>query len=341
MRVGILYNLVDKIESGKELDKLADNEVLDTSLAVKAALERKGHEVFLERVSPAELKNLKSRYDIIFNLAEGIGSDALEEPKIAEAFEKAGLSFTGAGSKALALCLDKAKAKKIMMENGIPTPKYQLIRKLPAKISKELSFPLIIKPVHEDGSIGITSDSVVKDEENLHKKIQEIIEVYKQPALVEEYIDGREINVALFSNGHGIQALPLSEVVFEFPEEVPKIVSFDAKWVDDSLLNKNSVGKCPADVPEHLKEKLIELGKKAYQALGCSDYGRVDFRMKGEEIYALEVNPNPCINPQGAGFIRSANAAGYSYDDIINKILMIAVERNKVKQEIKPTPITV
>ena len=146
MRVGILYNLVDKIESGKELDKLADNEVLDTSLAVKAALERKGHEVFLERVSPAELKNLKSRYDIIFNLAEGIGSDALEEPKIAEAFEKAGLSFTGAGSKALALCLDKAKAKKIMMENGIPTPKYQLIRKLPAKISKELSFPLIIKP---------------------------------------------------------------------------------------------------------------------------------------------------------------------------------------------------
>jgi len=328
MKVGILYNFVEQVEHGRDLDKLADNEVLETSHAVKSALEKKGHIAVLERLKPRELRKLKSKYDLIFNLAEGIGGDPLKEPKIAKVFEKAELPFTGAGSKALALCLNKAKAKKVLADNGIPTPKYQLIRKLPAKVSKKLSFPLIIKPVHEDGSIGINSDSVVNNEEEFNRKVQEMLEVYKQPALVEEYIDGREINVALISNGEKLQALPLSEIIFEFPEGVPKIVSFEAKWVDDSLLNKKSIGKCPADVPEQVKERIIELAKKAFLAMGCSDYGRVDFRLRGDELYVLEVNPNPCINPNGAGFIRSAVAAGYDYDGIINKIVEIASERH-------------
>jgi D-alanine-D-alanine ligase len=108
---------------------------------------------------------------------------------------------------------------------------------------------------------------------------------------------------------------------------VPKIVSFEAKWIEESMLCKNSNGKCPAEVSESLKNKMIELAKKAYNAMGCADYGRVDFRLRGEELFILEVNPNPCINPDGAGFVRSANCAGYSYDDIINKIVEVALMR--------------
>jgi D-alanine-D-alanine ligase len=327
MRVGILYNIVDTVERGKESDKLADNEVLETSAAVKTALEEKGHAVTLERINPRKLKQLKDKYDIIFNLAEGIGSDPLKEPKIAAAFEKVGLPFTGAGSQALALCLNKQKTKKALKKNNISTPKYQLIKKLPATRKKSLKFPLIIKPVHEDGSIGITSDSVVNDEAAFENKVKEILEVYKQPALVEEYIDGREINAALLGNGEAIQALPLSEIIFDFPEGVPKIVSFEAKWVEDSMLCKNSVGKCPADVPDSMRDRIVELAKKSFLAMGCADYCRVDFRLRGEELFVLEVNPNPCINPNGAGFIRSANAAGYSYSDVINKIVELAAAR--------------
>jgi len=327
MKVGILYNLVDEVERGKDLDKLADNEVLETSKAVKIALEKKGHTAVLERLKPEELGKLKQKYDMIFNLAEGIGSDPLKEPEIAAVFEKARLPFTGAGSKALALCLNKEKAKKILIKNNILTPKYQLIKKLPAKKNKDLKYPLIIKPVHEDGSIGINSDSVVNDDDAFQKKVKEILEVYKQPALVEEFIDGREINVALLGNGNELQALPLSEIIFDFPPGVPKIVSFEAKWIEESMLCKKSVGKCPAEVPENLKNKMVELAKKAYIAMGCADYGRVDFRLRGEEFFVLEVNPNPCINPDGAGFIRSANCAGYTYDDIINKIVELALKR--------------
>jgi D-alanine-D-alanine ligase len=328
MRVGILYNLVDKVEHGKELDKLADNEVLETSQAVKSSLEKKGHSAVLERINYKELRKLKHKYDLVFNLAEGIGGDPLQEPKIAAVFEKAGLPFTGAGSKALALCLNKEKSKKVLLKNNIPTPRYQLIKKLPAKKNKGLGFPLIIKPVHEDGSIGINSDSVVRNNADFEKKVKEIIELYKQPALAEEYIDGREINAAVLGNGDNNQVLPLSEIIFDFPEDVPKIVSFEAKWVEDSMLCKNSVGKCPADVPEQVKARIIDIAKKAFLAMGCSDYGRVDFRLRGEELFVLEVNPNPCINPNGAGFIRSANAAGLDYDAVISKIVEIAMSRH-------------
>lgn len=327
MKVGILYNLVDEVERGKDLDKLADNEVLETSRAVKIALEKRGHTAVLERLKPEELGKLRQKYDMIFNLAEGIGSDPLREAEIAAGFEKSGLPFTGAGSKALALCLNKENAKKILLKNKIPTPRFQVVEKLAAKKNKDLKYPLIIKPVHEDGSIGINSDSVVNDDESFQKKIKEILELYKQPALVEEYIDGREINVALLGNGNELQALPLSEIIFDFPPGVAKIVSFEAKWIEESVLCKNSVGKCPAEVSDNLKNKMIELAKKAYNAMGCADYGRVDFRLRGEEFFVLEVNPNPCINPDCAGFIRSANCAGYTYDDIINKIVEVALKR--------------
>jgi D-alanine-D-alanine ligase len=329
MRIGILYNSVDKVERGKDSDKLADNEVLETAAAVKEALVRKGHQVSLVRVELDKIKGLKKDYDFIFNLAEGVNSDHFAEPKIAAELKKAGIPFSGAGNYGLSVCMDKVKTKKLLQKNYVPTPEYQLFKRPGSKLKKNLDFPLIVKPAYEDGSIGIDLDSIVNNASELKYKVSEIIKTYRQPALVERYIDGREINVGIIGNKGSLSVLPMSEIVFDFPDSMPKIVSFKAKWIEDSPQYKGTVGKCPIELPKHLHDKLTEAAKKAFHATGCRDYARVDFRINGNDVYALEVNPNPCINPNGAGFIRSANAAGYDYDAIINKIVEVAAERHK------------
>lgn len=327
MRFGILYNLVDSVQKGKDIEKLADNEVVDTVAAVKKALERAGHSAEMVRVNISEFPSFRKRFDFIFNLAEGIDGDILAEPMIAAELKKAGMGFTGADETALTLCLDKLKTKEMLLKNNILTPRFQLFRSIKEKRDAALKFPLIAKPVHEDASIGIDSSSVVHDDSHLMAKVKEILESYKQPALVEEFIDGREINAALLGNGDTVEVLPLSEIIFDFPDGMPKIVSFEAKWIEDSMQCKNTTGRCPAELPEKMREKIISSAKRAFRIMGCRDYARVDFRIRGEDAFVLEVNPNPCINPQGTGFIRSGNAAGYSYDDIINRIAELAVAR--------------
>jgi D-alanine-D-alanine ligase len=200
-----------------------------------------------------------------------------------------------------------------------------------------LQFPLIIKPIHEHGSIGISTDSVVYTFENLVRKVLELKELYKQPSLVEEYIDGREINAALLGNGKRAKVLPLSEILFTLPDNVPKIVSFDAKWVEGSQEYIHTTGSCPADLPAEVAEKIRKLAKKAYYIIGARDYCRVDFRVRDNIPYILEVNANPCINPDGAGFVRSANAAGLSYHEVIYEILQTSMRRSLVhsKEEAK------
>ncbi|MBN2458986.1 ATP-grasp domain-containing protein [Candidatus Woesearchaeota archaeon] len=331
MRIGILYNLVDKVDRGKEDDKLADNEVLETAGAVKAALERKGHQVSLVKVELDKIKSLKNDYDFIFNLAEGIDNDHFAEPMIAAELRKARMPFSGADDYALALCMNKIKTKRLFQKNNIPTPEYKVFKKPIMRVRKNMGFPLIVKPAYEDGSIGIDLDSIVNDSSQLKKKVNEIIASYKQPALVERFIDGREVNAGIIGNKEGAYVLPLSEIMFELPESMPRIVSFSAKWMEDSPQYKGTIGKCPAELPKHLHEKITEAAKKAFKATGCRDYARVDFRINEDEVYAIEVNPNPCINPNGAGFIRSAGVAGYDYDSVINKIVEVAVERHKKK----------
>jgi D-alanine-D-alanine ligase len=337
VKVGILFNLVDEIQKGNEIDKLADNEVLQTAHAVKNALSEKGLEVVLIRVDNKgmrgirkQIKEISEDVDFIFNLAEGIDGDVLAEPKIAAAIKKAGIPFSGSDEKALAVCLDKVKAKEMFIKNGILTPDYQVLSDGSEELKPGLSFPLIVKPMHEDGSIGITMNSLVKNDEELRKKVLEIIDVYKQPALVEEYIDGREINASIIGKqgAEHLEILPLSEIQFKFSDDRPRIVSFEAKWLEDSEEYKKTVGVCPVRIPKKVEQVVIETAKKAFRVMGCDNYSRVDFRIRDNVPYVLEVNPNPCINPEGAGFIRSAAAAGYSYNQIIQKIFDLARENN-------------
>ena len=329
MDIGIIYNLEDDLLKGGEWDRLADGEVLDTAQAVKVALERNGHRVGIHNVCRDGLAVL-AQYGALFNLAESTVGSAVTEDAIAEKLEEMGLVFTGAGSVALRKCANKAWTKALLISQDIPTPRYQIVRSEGETVTS-LEYPLIVKPIGEDGSIGIDDDSVVWDERGLERKVMQILRMYRQPALVEEFIDGREINAALLGNGEDTRVLPLSEIIFPSGEGRPRILSFASEWVAGSYAYENTSSRCPADLDAPSEEKIKSIALRACRVVGCRDYARVDMRLRGDTPYVLEVNPNPCINPQDSGFIASAGVAGFSYAEIVDEILACAMARGRAE----------
>ncbi len=326
MKIGILYNLVDCIERGFEIDKLSDNEISGTVEYVRRALEKE-HEVIPIRIRRELLPQLtRESFDFVFNLCEGIEGDVQGEALIPALLDIIKIPYTGSDSLTLGLCIDKIKTKHLLIANNIPTPDYQVFYNSSQKLNSGLTFPLIVKPAHEDASVGITVDSVVNNEPALFKRIEFIIKNYRETALVEEYIDGRELNVSILGNGNSIEVLPISEIVFDFNENAPNIVSYEAKWLMESEMFQKTYGVCPANLPADIELNIKKIAIDAYKITGCRDYARVDFRMEKNVPYVLEVNPNPGINID-SGFVRSASAEGLSYNGLIKKILSTAVKR--------------
>jgi D-alanine-D-alanine ligase len=309
-------------------DALADEESFTTANAIRDVLINED-QVDLIRITPDKLTDLKS-YDLVFNLAENTEGCLLTEEEIAKFMERNNVLFTGSGSAALKKCVDKVISKEIFLRNNLPTPNFQEFSRPDEPLSNSLVFPLIVKPAREDASIGINDDSLVYDEASLRKKIKELLQRYNEPVLAEEYIDGQEINAAVL-NG---EILPLSEIVFSLPAGKPKILTYESKWVTESSDYQMTVGKCPADLGSDTEMKIKELAMKAVSLMECRDYARVDFRVRDNIPYILEVNPNPCINPEGTGFLRSAKKAGYQYKDVVNKIISSAL--NQKSRNLQP-----
>ena len=323
--IGIIYCTSSLSSTGREFEKVADCEVIEVAHAVKAALEEKGYRAELVDLDPARIGDLR-KFDWVFNLAEPIDCFSMSENQIAQEMEKLSIHFTGAGSNTLKDCLDKSITKAKLYNNGIPTPVYDEFQAGDPIITK-CKFPMMVKPVHEDGSIGISKDSVVVDGAGLAVQVEKIHSLYHQAALVEEYIDGREIDVAILGNGDEAIVLPLSEITY--PDQPgPKILTFAGKWFTESIDFQVTIAKCPCDLDPEVEARIKEIALKSFHVLHCRDYARVDFRLKGNTPYVLEVNPNPCINPNGAGFVRSANVAGLTYTDLINHILESSVRNN-------------
>ncbi|MGZ5514723.1 MAG: D-alanine--D-alanine ligase family protein, partial [Candidatus Aminicenantales bacterium] len=227
--------------------------------------------------------------DALINLCEGYYGRPQWESNVAGIFELLGLSFTGNAAKTLAFCQDKFKAKAVLNAFGLPTPKGRLVTSTDQKV--EVPFPAIVKPNSEDASLGIYPGSVVHDQPALQERVTNIIDGYKQPALVEEFIEGREFNVAVLETDK-LQALPVSEIDFSaMPETAPHICSYEAKWFEDHALYAATPAICPAPIDEPLREKLQQYALAAFQAMGCRDYARVDFRMGQDgRVAILEVN---------------------------------------------------
>ncbi len=236
-----------------------------------------------------------------------------------------GLPHTGSPALSLGLTQNKSLTKDLLTRHGLPTPNYLLLQpgeSLPEKL--DLSWPLIVKPCLEDASLGITAESVVNDEIALSSRVTYVHDHYRQGALVEEFIGGREINAAVIGDRF-LEALPISEICFHKGLAQP-IVSYDGKWLEDSSEYAATVPVCPADLSTREQKAVREVALHACRLLGCRDYARVDIRLRNGIPYILEVNANPDLSPE-AGLARSALAAGFDYPALIGRILNFCLVR--------------
>jgi D-alanine-D-alanine ligase len=271
--------------------------------------------VWLERTKP----------DVLINLCEGYQGNPQLEAQIAAILELEGLAFTGNTSKALALCQDKYKTKIILSALGYNTPRFALSKSAQDEI--DLAFPVIVKPNFEDASLGVNVNSVAHDQKELKRNIRKVLENYGQPALVEEYIEGREFNVAVFDFSEPVY-LQVSEIDFsEWPADTPHICSYEAKWIEEHLHFRHTIPKCPAEISTPLRDKLQQTAIDVFTDLDCRDYARVDYRVYADGTpFILEVNPNPDIS-LNAGYARALIATGIEYDSFWDLMIRKALRR--------------
>jgi D-alanine-D-alanine ligase len=312
---------------------ITDNDTVSTAKEIAAILADEG--VITKLFPVGDLNDLKllqkTKTDFIFNCADdNIGDIPFSSHLIPEIAEKIGIPFSGGTAKNILITTNKAETKKLLLENNIPTAPFVVIEN---QIRPgPLSFPLIVKPVASDGSEGVTQKSVVENQKQLISAINNNFKLFHQPALVEKYIEGQEINVAVLEIKGFPKVLPASEITFpkEFGQKY-KIVDFESKWRPETPQYNNTPAVCPAKIPQSLSQKLRTAVVKIWEIMDLHGYARVDFRIdKKGNPFVLEININPDIeNNPSVGFPRAAKAFGINYKNLILAIVDSAMHRAK------------
>jgi D-alanine-D-alanine ligase len=329
----LLYSLPSPFLPDGSPDRIGRRAVRSRLQAVQKALRFLGYPIqTLEarKKVPALLEEiLAAKADLIFNLCEEFFGQTRLEMNIAALIELLDLPYTGSSSLVLGLSQDKGKTKAILSHHHIPTPPYRVWEPGKEDLLTGLSFPLIVKPLCEDASLGIDNNAFIQDQKALSEQAQKIYQDYGQPVLIEEFIAGRELNISILGN-EAPQILPISEIDFSsMPPGLPKICGYAAKWDEESKEFFHTVPKCPAVLSPEIEKEVLHVSLQTYRVMECSDYARVDIRLSSDGIpYVLEVNANPDISPD-AGITRSAKAAGLSYPELIGRIVELAMDRNK------------
>jgi D-alanine-D-alanine ligase len=332
-RIAVLYN-VDFEDACPEDDPAwaSRADVACVATGVATALASDGYEPHLVGVD-GDLAALRTRLleldpECAFNLCESIVGDARLESAVPLVLELLAVPFTGSPPEVLAFALRKDRVKQRLQAAGIPTPAGRVLAR--ADDPCDLPYPLIVKPVREDGSAGISHGSVVHGPGELARAVGSVVTRFRQPALVEEFIDGREFNVAML--GHPTpRVLPLSEIDFAgLPEGAPRIVSYDAKWSSGSVDDLGTVPVLHPLLPTALAARVRRVAADAFRAVGVRDYGRVDVRLASTGVpYVVDVNPN-CDLSTSAGMARAAAAVGIDYDALVGLLVRYALRRRRV-----------
>jgi D-alanine-D-alanine ligase len=267
----------------------------------------------------------KRRGWTILNLCETVRGESAHESRIASILELCGATFTGSGSLALALAQDKARARAILAGEGLPVAPGFVARR-GVGLPRTLGFPLLVKPSREDGSVGIHRSSVVQVGAALEAAVARVHERFRQAAIVERFLPGREFGVSLVGN-EGPVPLPPSEIDFSrMPRGAPRVVTYEGKWRPGHADAIGTEPRCPARVDRPTLARLARLACAAFEALGLRGYGRIDLREDGDgKLHVLDVNPNPDLSPT-AGFARAARAAGTEYPALLGTLLALARE---------------
>lgn len=323
--IAIIWNEEDQPHHANDHENVAVIGVKYAVSAVEQALAELGFQPLLIPLShPIEdaikiIHTIKS--PLVFNLFEGFGGLPETEIEATHALNDLGVPYTGNPPAVLGLGLDKAQAKERFNKFEIPTPAFQVFSSCSLH-DVNLKFPVIAKPSREDASHGIYADNVANNIIALESAIRRLLTTSKSPVLVEEYIDGKEFNATVLG-GH---VLPISEIVYSLPSELPHILAFESKWDPESIYFKNTQVICPARISPTDEKKIKELAIRAFKACGCKGYARVDIRQDSDgNYYVLEINPNPDISPD-AGCARQASAAGLTYTELIKIIIEQALD---------------
>jgi len=270
----------------------------------------------------------KRQVDIVFNIAEG-KNGKFRESEVPALLDFFNIPYTGSGTFSLALALNKALTKKLLRSENIPTPAFQVFLKGNEELNSDLKFPLIVKPNREGSAKGIEISNVVHSRNMLYDKIRQVMNIYRQEVLVEEFIEGREITVGILENGC-VRILPILEIDFSACKHTGEyFYSWRMKeYQGNAELGLLPLFHCPAQLDKETEDLVKRVALETHQLVGCCDFSRTDIRLSKDNIpYVLEINPLPGLNPKESNFPLMAYAAGMNYDDLIEAILTSASER--------------
>jgi D-alanine-D-alanine ligase len=311
----------------------------ETVAAVERALSALGDVVRLEATPEFPQRLREARPDIVFNMAEGFTGQNREAhvPAICEFY---GIPYSGSDPFTLSLALNKARAKQMLDHYDIPTAPFALVESLSeARAVKKaglLKYPIFAKPVQEGSSKGITERNYIRAGDELLPCVAELLDSYEQPVLLEEFLPGAEFTCGVIGNGREARVLPIVGIRFDaLPEGALPIYGFEAKWVWDRPERPLQMFECPARVDDELRARIERVTLRAYHALGCRDWSRIDVRLDAEGVpNIVELNPLPGIlpNPEDNSCLpKAAAAAGIGYDELIQSCLLAAAKRQGVR----------
>ncbi len=326
----LLYNDDSHIRHGGPQDSAAIQSTVATSQGLYQAMLDLGYPAVLVPVRDSldEVARCLQAYPrertLVFNNCDGFDGSNQAAGLIAHLLEDLGLKHTGASAEAVDLCIDKALANQRLREHGIPTPLCQVFETPEAEF--RLDFPVIVKPAVEDGSIGITLDSVVSTIKDLRQQVRLVLETYEEPAVVEQFIAGRELAVAMLGN-ETVELLPIAEDDYSLIENpLARLLTYESKWDPESSYYKNIPSRIPAELDPADEARVHTVAEGTFRAIGLRDFGRIDIRLKAGIPYVIDINELPDLALDG-GFWKSAEQAGMTYTQMIDKIIRLALQR--------------
>lgn len=322
MKVLVLYDL------DPEWDKFEISETRESNKILFESLEEEGFETYLEELNNPDLESILERYSsddtIVFNLCESLPGIPYSERRVLEIIEDKGFTYTGNMPDVIDLSYDKQKVKEILVSLGIRVPYGAVLA--PEDASGWNLFPAIVKPAREHCSLTITEKSVVYDTTSLQEQILLVNNELNQPAMVEDFIDGREFHVSVWNNDSP-EMLPPAEMDFSaFSEARKRLCTYDSKYIPGSEHYEKIEILIPAPLDKKLLKRLEDKALKAWNGFGCRDYARFDFRMRDEKFYLLDVNPNSDISID-TSFALATQITSYSYSQMIKRIVMMSADR--------------
>jgi D-alanine-D-alanine ligase len=327
MRIGLSYDLKTEVEGRLAVDDaLEEYDSPETLALISAALESEGHQVVRLGGGTLFLDNIRREtVDIVFNIAEGRGNYRSREAQVPAVLEMLDIPYTGSDPQTLTVCLDKPVTKKLVAAEGISTPRWLVINdkaELEQAPWEQFNFPVIVKPACEGSSKGIRLTSLASDIAQAEEEVGRILDDYRQPVMVEEFIDGDEVTVGVIGNSPP-EVLGMMRVVPRQPV-AHFVYSVEVKRDYVNLIDY----ECPARLPENVLVQIKNASLKAFKALGCRDFARIDFRIgRNGTPYFIEVNPLPGLGSY-SDLVIMAEKIGWTHRRLINAVLAAALERH-------------